>query len=309
MKKIKKQTVTISICSLFISVMFSCSKAQYQSELLHPKTLSTNKTQIEIPKEPTFFEPEEQTQEPLPTEPTETIQPPVDIPEDKKIPLPPPPQPVPAPKPPVTTTDSYKFLPLAWELKTAKQLPVGVTPVDVKRWSQHIYNTIAKEESQMLGQNVADDVEIFCPKYRSLNDKQRLNFWGQFFAAVSYFESSWDPTVQFVEKTQPLDPVTGKPTKSEGLLQLSYKDQKNYRMSCGFSYTYDKLLTEKDRRRSILDPYKNLRCGIKIMATQLKKYRKIGMSLNVYWAVLKTNGAYTKVPQISKMTQQLGFCK
>ena len=74
--------------------------------------------------------------------------------------------------PPIDNPETF-FEPLAWEAKVSGS----------NAWSKTVYQVIRNEESQMLGQAVADDVEIFCPNYRSLTDNQRLNFWGQLLAS------------------------------------------------------------------------------------------------------------------------------
>lgn len=191
------------------------------------------------------------------------------------------------------------FEPLAWESKVKGS----------SSWSTTVYQVIQNEEPQMLGQNVADDVEVFCPQYRSLTDKQRLNFWGQLLAGMSKFESSWNPASYYVESTMGLDPITGRQVASEGLLQLSYQDEKSYNMDCGFDWSVDQAFTNTDPRKTIFNPHNNLRCGIKILARQLNRQRAISTTTGVYWAVLKKNGTYTKVPQIAAITQQLSFCK
>ena len=84
---------------------------------------------------------------------------------------------------------AFKPEPLAWEAKAAGSAA----------WSQTVYSVIKTEEPQMLGQNVADDIETYCPRYRSLNDNQRLNFWGQLFAGVAKYESGWKPSSRMVE--------------------------------------------------------------------------------------------------------------
>ncbi len=195
---------------------------------------------------------------------------------------------------------NHKFEPLAWE-STVK---------GSQAWSNIVYSVIQSEEPQMLGQNTADDVEIFCPKYRSLNDNQRLNFWGQLIAGMVANESSFKLNNYYVEATftQP-DPVTGRQVASEGLLQLSYQDEKNYNLNCGFNWAVDKNYSDTDIRKSIFNPAKNLRCGIKILARQLTKQRAISTSTGVYWAVLSKNGKFTKVPEIAAITKKLSFCK
>lgn len=234
------------------------------------------------------------------TKPPETKTPVVTKPPEKKPATPVVKKPTPpvAPENPVVAL--FEFFPLLWEK----------TVIASKGWTQIIYNVIKKEESYLLGQNVADDIEIFCPTYRKLNEQQRLNFWGQFFAALAYHESGWSPVSRMVEANfTSKDSVTKMPVVSEGLLQLSYQDEPSYRIDCGFDWNKDKNLAAKDPKKTILDPQKNLRCGIKIMSIQLKKYRAITMSSNVYWAVLKTDGKYSKIPQIARSTRSLKICQ
>jgi hypothetical protein len=194
---------------------------------------------------------------------------------------------------------SFKPEPLAWEAKVKGS----------NAWSNTVYKVIQTEEPQMLGQNVADDVETFCPTYRSLSDNQRLNFWGQLLAGMSKFESSWNPASYYIETTMGLDPITGRQVASEGLLQLSYQDEKSYKLDCGFDWNIDQQYTNTDARKTIFNPHNNLRCSIKILARQLTRQRAISTTTGVYWAVLKKDGKYTKVAEIAAITKTLTFCK
>lgn len=205
----------------------------------------------------------------------------------------------PIPSPNVPSSPTNKMEPLAWEKTVSGS----------SQWSLSIYRIIQTEEPQMLGDNVADDVETFCPKYRSLDDSKKLNFWGQLFAAVAKFESGWKPTSRMIETTMGTDPITGRQVASEGLLQLSYQDEHSYGLDCGFDWNIDKKYTDSDSRKTIFSPTNNLRCGIKIMARQLKNRRAITLSSGVYWAVLKVNGRYTKINEIAAITKTLTFCK
>lgn len=209
--------------------------------------------------------------------------------------LPPVPPPV---DPGDSKIDTSDFLPLSWDKKSG-----------AKEWSKMIYTVIENEEPQMLNKKSADDIQFFCPTYYSLARGQRLNFWGEFFVALALPESSWDPTSQMTEKTMDMDPVTRRQVRSEGLLQLSYQDEKSYGLDCGFNYEKDKVLDTKDPRRTILDPYLNLRCGIKIMAIQLRKHKSITMKTNVYWSVLRLGGKYSKINQIARTTKALKICQ
>jgi Transglycosylase SLT domain len=185
--------------------------------------------------------------------------------------------------------------PLAWEKNSAAK----------KAWSKMVYSVIENEEPQLLNDGQAKDIENYCPNYKNATNNQRLNFWGQLIAAISKPESGWDPTTRAVETTfKYKDSVTNLPVVSEGLLQLSYQDEKSHRLDCGFNFRRDQLLAVTDVRRTILDPYLNLRCGIKILAQQLKKYHAIRLNKNIYWSVIINDSKY-----ITDTTQKLPFCR
>ncbi|MBC7421130.1 MAG: hypothetical protein H7328_10415 [Bdellovibrio sp.] len=177
-----------------------------------------------------------------------------------------------------------------------------------KLWSAYIYKVIKEEEPQLLNSDAALDTDLFCPRFKLMTADQRLNFWGQLFAGMAKYESGWNPLSRYIETTMPNDSITGLPTASEGLLQLSYQDVPNYNNFCEFDWNKDKLLSIKDPKRTILDPYKNLRCGIKIMARIIKKRGVIATDKGAYWAVIQKNGSHHRIPEISAITKSLKFC-
>lgn len=181
---------------------------------------------------------------------------------------------------------------------------------EAKKWTKWVNGFIRNEASYLLGQNSADDVDGFCPKYRKLNDEQRVKFWTQLVAALTYKESNWTPTVRYPEKGLGIDPVTKKYVYSEGLMQLSYQDVKNYKehFDCKFNYNVDKAYKTNDPRRTILSPYSNLRCGVLILNHLVKNNRKIVLE-KPYWSVLGANHKNSKVSWIKRRTQSLSFCK
>ena len=198
--------------------------------------------------------------------------------------------------------DMSQFEPVIWEKEEVSR----------KEWSKMIYSVIENEESSMLDNNVATDIKTFCPKYDTLTQPERLNFWGQFFAALAKPESGWNAassTLEPLKNFKKPDPITNQRVRSEGLLQLSYQDQKSYRLDCGFNWNRDQHLAPEDPRKTILNPYLNLRCGIKIMARQLKKRKSITLPENVYWSVLRTSDHQHTIKAISNMTKSLKMCQ
>jgi hypothetical protein len=102
-------------------------------------------------------------------------------------------------------------------------------------------------------------------------------FWSALLRSIVYAESNFNPTSTYTEKTQGIDPVTGKQTVSVGLLQLSVKDKLVYKTS----HCAD--LNEQN----IKDPEKNLGCGLEIMAKLIGTRSDLQASLGRYWSTIR----------------------
>lgn len=185
------------------------------------------------------------------------------------------------------------FVALSWEYHFPDRI----------NWSNFIFKTI---------ENLLDTHFLFCediinfrPDYNSLTRQQKINIWAELVSAICKFESgwkttSWMPETNFSNK----DSVTKLPVKSEGLMQLSYQDKDSYKnLPCKFDWQKDKQLDVNDSNKTIFDPYINLEFGINILAYQIKTYKHIAMSKNVYWAILKIDGKYTRITEIIKMVK------
>ncbi len=197
-----------------------------------------------------------------------------------------------------TNQDPSQYTPLKWE----------TTVKESARWSLMIYQVLLTEEPLLIKENVSD-MATFCPQYAHLNSLQKMNFWGQLISAIARFESNWKPTARYLETTMGLDPVTGQQVVSEGLLQLSYQDRLNHPGVCHFDWDTDKLLSPTDAKKSILDPFKNLECGIRILAQQIRSKNAISISSGAYWSVIKSNSSHQKINQIAAITKELTFCR
>lgn len=202
------------------------------------------------------------------------------------------------PKPPTTPTNppsSGSFIP-AWEKNDSSR----------KAWSNVVRNVIETKAPSLFKGSA--DIEQFCPMYDRLGTQDKLNFWVEFISAVALYESAWKPTSRMTETTMGIDPITKRQVASEGLLQLSYQDIQ-WAPYCEFDFKSDERYALNDARRTILNPEKNLNCGIQILDRQVQKKGNIALSSGVYWAVLKINGKYSKLTEIKKTTNALSFCK
>lgn len=175
-------------------------------------------------------------------------------------------------------------------------------PYSCKEYADVITKLVRKD---LAAFSKATDVTKFCPKYKSLNEDQKVKAFSEIISGVILHESSYNPLSRMVETTMGIDPATGMQVASEGLLQLSYQDVKNYKgkgVICQFDFVKDKTLPLKDR--SILNAEKNLECGLGIMKYLIEKRGSITFEKNVYWAVLKVGGKYSKINEIAARTQQ-----
>ena len=187
------------------------------------------------------------------------------------------------------------YMPLSWESANAGN----------KAWSDYAFKII---EGLFTDFDKCQDIKRIRPDYDSLSKIQKINVWGELISAIALPESAWKPTSWMREDFTNLDSTTGLPVKSEGLLQLSYQDKKSYpNLPCRFGWDADKNLSENDPKKTIFDPYINLEMGINILAHQIRNQKKVILTKNVYWAVIKENGKYQKITPIITMVNNIKF--
>ena len=174
--------------------------------------------------------------------------------------------------------------------------PAPATPIDKKKtelggkpwnpeWDQIIEKALPDE---LLSSQVPRDVQRFCPRFYDMDDTDKRAFWAYFFQALAGAEAGLNPTTHArhtdPEVAQP-DEVSGKSGHTEGLLQLTYADEKRY--GCDFNWQADRKLKANDPARTILLPKNNLECGIKILTNQIIVHHKPLLSRSGYWSTLQ----------------------
>jgi hypothetical protein len=121
-----------------------------------------------------------------------------------------------------------------------------------------------------------------------MKEADKRAFWAYFFQALAGAEAGLKPTTN-VRHTEPevavKDDVTKRMVRSEGLLQLTYMDADRY--GCDFDWNADKALGEHDPAKTILQPEKNLTCGVKILDNQLIALGRPLLSTKSYWSTLR----------------------
>jgi len=194
--------------------------------------------------------------------------------------------------------------------------PVPPTPIDQKKaelgestWDPD-WNLIVEQAlpPSLLSSQVPRDVRKFCPMFYSISDKDKRVFWAYFFQALAGAEAGLNPraTVRHTDLT-PADSPTGVvPGRTQGLLQLSYKDRERY--GCDFDPEADKGLKLNDPARTILNPKNNLICGIKILENQIIEQRKPLLAHTSYWSTLQPGTASYHM-FAKQMTNPPAFCE
>lgn len=173
-------------------------------------------------------------------------------------------------------------------------------------WSNFVFALFRQEVRHVLTE--VQDMEIFCPRYPSLSEDQKINVWGMLVSSIVKFESQFNPAERVLEPGMGTDVITKLPVYSEGLMQLSYQDITRWRF-CRFDWERDRYLHSTDPRRTILDPYTNLECGVRILADQITRKKRIILSSQAYWSVLNAGSAYHKISQIAADVKSLSFCR
>lgn len=195
--------------------------------------------------------------------------------------------PKPSPTPSVTPT-------LVAPSPTPSPSPV-FSPVIVnyplKGWQDEYTKVLIDYFISMEGMDLSS-MKSLCPKWDLVNQQK---VWVKLWQAIAYCESSHKRTA-WMEEKMGKDPVTGVTVKSEGLLQLSYQDVKNYKTKECYqiSWEKDKGKDQNDPTKTIFHPIYNLECGMSIAKRQLGLYPKghdqWGTALGRYWSCARPLG-------------------
>lgn len=167
-----------------------------------------------------------------------------------------------------------------------------------------------REFGQALLVAVPEDIEEFCPQFRSLDAAGREAFWVGLISAMTRFESNFRPEVAFNEYEHCRDQrcrdrmttSDGRPVISRGLLQLSQESANGY-VGCPVPRQDELRLHEADL---------NLRCTVAILNRRVVRDRVINAQRDgswvggaAYWSVLRPGSSLTS---ILRYTNRLAIC-
>lgn len=174
--------------------------------------------------------------------------------------------------------------------------PAPATPIDKKKaelcdriWNPEWDKIIEKAvPTELLSSQVPRDVKRFCPRFYDMAEADKRAFWAYFFQALAGAEAGLNPTTRAHHPEPEVatrDEVSGTSGRTEGLLQLTYADEKRY--GCDFNWQADRRLKPNDPARTILQPKNNLECGLKILTNQIIVQHKPLLARSGYWSTLQ----------------------
>lgn len=196
--------------------------------------------------------------------------------------------------------------------------PAPATPIEEKKeelggktWDPQ-WDVLVEQAvpADMLSPAAAHAVRSYCPNFEGEAEADKRAFWAYLFQALAGAEAGLDPTVN-VHHTQAAvaktDSVTKRPVRQEGLMQVTYEDADRY--GCDFDWPNDRKLPEHDASRTILQPGKNLACGVKIMENQIISQGKPLLSRTSYWSTLQPGTSSYRVfaKQMANVPAACGF--
>lgn len=188
---------------------------------------------------------------------------------------------------PTPTATLFPKMILSWE-NTTKPHP------ERKPWSEALY-TYIKEKHENIKK--ADDLLRFCPNYNRLTEEQQIKALSELFVALAYHESGYNPKTSEVD----VGVQNNVRTWSQGLFSLSLIDQESYKIDLGYS------------GNDLLDPVKNIRLAVYLMARQIDKCKLIVAPSRsyLYWVVMYES-VFNKYDQtkdiISRVKKNAPFC-
>lgn len=140
----------------------------------------------------------------------------------------------------------------------------------------------------------ASDITRICPKFHSITDKQKTWAIGEFWVALSYYESGFKPA----QESQDVGTKTNKDTWSVGLYQMSVVDVSSRNLKVSY--------------QMLKDPIHNINVSmeqLKIQITKTNLFILPNSSKYKYWAIILDGNKYQKIQHVlNRVKKSAPFC-
>lgn len=190
------------------------------------------------------------------------------------------------------------------ELQVSEELPEQLNQEQVFNLAQSQLKSL---KPFYLEAPPSDFTSEWCPNYQSFESEKKLEVWSWIFTRMAYHESSYN-SAQKYDEGQTSTSLVG--VVSTGLLQISFNSSQ--------ARTYLNHGCPIRANSDLVDPEKNLGCGVAMVAALIKRDdcftcgTKKGAG--AYWSVLRkpytvTNQSTGRRIQIGKKDKIMSFLK
>lgn len=173
---------------------------------------------------------------------------------------------------------------------TVSAVPSPASSYPTEGWDDH-YTAYIKAHLTDVMIN-SDPQTVLCPGYDTSHGELARQQWASIWKADSYAECGWDRSQDYTEDF--IDDVTGKPTVSSGLFQMSISDD-----------TYDGCQFHTSPE-TMHDPILNIDCMLRV-ATRLIRNKEpkttVMNALTGYWSTMNLNNKNTREGACSMLSK------
>lgn len=159
-------------------------------------------------------------------------------------------------------------------------------------WSDFLIDIIKTDLPLYMG---ARDIVEICPKIKSLSEREQVVAIGEFWVALAYFESGFNPNSASVDVGTSSD----KGSWSVGLYQMSSNDSS----AKVYKATFETLK----------DPLINIKVATEQMRRQIKNTNEIilpNSSKHRYWAIILRNNRFNQIAKVKeRVLKNVPSCK
>lgn len=134
----------------------------------------------------------------------------------------------------------------------------------VDEWTEFLYKEIDKNADHLINGKPPEDIQVFCPQYASLDRDERVVFWLKLASVLMSFESEYHPTKTY-DDTKNVPGAKG-PVISTGMMMMSHASVMPTPYQCTMINS-----NPEEGQKDLLDPKKNMACGIRIMNRWIKE--------------------------------------
>lgn len=134
-------------------------------------------------------------------------------------------------------------------------------------WTRFTITALKNHGRSLYLSKAPSDITDYCPRYRSLDENGRIDFWVKLISAIAAAESSYNPRDWYPEDMRD---ENGNAVISRGLLQISMASSRGY--GCGMNSSED-----------LYDPQRNLECGVKILNRWIPRDGVVATRRNTLW--------------------------